>query len=390
MTPRDILTVCRILLAFGCISCERPTSLPMRVLDQPVALIADSALYDARDVRPAANGGWWVLADHEPFVRRYDAAGTLLRHVGRRGRGPTDLLTPWTFVDAPRVEEPPPIWDVGRHALLRVDSIGRATAWRPLRATNGSVRADIRNVTFGEPFQARAVGERLIYAAYGTNLYAGSDLLRPVLLSRSSDDRVDTLASFRNLEGRRRTIGSARLLVPVPLWDICPDSTLVTFDGVHPILTYKSLAHPGERTVVIAGGPPEPAELSDRELRTYVRHRLLREALEYRTDTAIAESTIDRVLSQFKEDFPKVRPRFVRLLCDSRANIWLQRFDLQEHPVGYGRHWLIVDPQGRAQEVQLAPRFLPVLITNDMLLGIWENTDGARVPARIALSSPGP
>lgn len=386
LARRSTLTVFASALAAATwAGCAQPSHrVEETSLGRAEAVMQDSSTYDARDVRRAADGGWWVLANAEPFVRRYDRAGLLVARHGRKGRGPTDMIRPWLFVGSPGDETPPLIWDVGRKVLISVDTLGQVSVVGSLVGALGPVRNDIETVTFGNPFQARSDGRSIVFAQYAGEISNTIHLARPTVFRlRSDSGTVDTIVSVRQSAEGNRPKGIAMSLVPIPLWDLCPDSTIAFLDAGGAVVYRIGVSGDTVSTAALPAADRMPRPFALDAVERHVRHLLVNEFLSFGRDTATVGAEAQRIARDFRADYPEHEPAFVRLVCDTEARVWLQRFSLATNPVGYGSSWLILDGSGRSRSVSLPPGFSPVQILAGEAIGLMEDHDGATWPARL-------
>lgn len=386
LARRRTLTVfASVLAATAWPGCAQPSHNTEEIsLGRAEAVMRDSSTYDARDVRRAPDGGWWVLANAEPFVRRYDRAGLIVARHGRKGRGPTDMIRPWLFVGSAGDMTPPLIWDVGRKVLISVDTLGQVSVVGSLVGALGPVRNDIETVTFGHPFQARSDGRSIVFAQFAGEISNTIHLARPTVLRLHRDSgAVDTIVSVREPGEGKRPKGVAMSLVPIPLWDLCPDSTIAFLEAGGAVVYRIGVGGDtvGTATLPVADRTPRPFALDAVE--RHVRHLLVNEFLSSRRDTSTVDVEALRIARDFRSDYPEHEPAFVRLVCDTKARIWLQRFSLATNPVGYGSSWLILDGSGRSRSVRLPSGFSPVQILDGEAIGLMEDHDGAIWPARL-------
>jgi len=210
----------------------------------PVATITDhslsvvspteSPLWEVRDVLDI-DGTIWALTAAAPFVHAFSPSGKLTSRFGRSGEGPGDFLFPYAVWPG-QPNGGLTVWDQGFSAALTFSSRGNLLS--SLRAPFlGAIRDDIATVTFGHPFRAVRVPGGFAAARYDSGVNHPNDLWNGGLLLVPDDgDDPQMLIDFA-LELPGASMRSlASLLVPVPLWDGCPDGRIAVLDPIARIL----------------------------------------------------------------------------------------------------------------------------------------------------------
>lgn len=376
-----------LVLCIGCRAQTHGTSSDEMLEVRAVNLFeTDSIMHDVRDVQVASNGDVWVLTGQEPFVYRFGSDGRLLRRFGERGRGPTEFFNPYALLMIEdRAATSVTVWDPGNRKLVMFDESGNLTAsrhWDPRSAA--FVRADIREISYGEPFELARLGGMYVVADYGRGINRTSDYLFAQLLFVDSLGAViDTLVDFK---GARGVFASGRLpgeLVDIPLWASCSPEQMAIFEPFGP--TVRWVDGTGEVRLV---DTLELARrrLTDADIRAYVRFTGTRELRGTTYDTSDVSRRIDKIITQNRNAFGETAPLVVRMLCDGAGRVWLQRFSTADDPIGYGHKWIVMSPDGSSLRVRFPPEFAPWQITGRRVIGVQTDAMGIERIASTTLS----
>lgn len=339
---------------------------------------------DARDVVPGASGGYWVLTDHEPFLSELDSAGRIVRSFAMRGRGPTDLLAPWSLAIEPGGGEAW-VYDAGKHLLMGVSSLARFPRAVPLRTVSGPVRADFRRVSYGDIATVLRDGDRVVAAYYSGEGSVSRHLLTPlIIVYDTSGLAVDTLLDFRASPPDTIGLGAALDLVPIPLWAGCGEGRVYVFDGYSGDLIEFSRSGV-RRDVQLAGaGTLRPTPTRDEDIQRYVIGQL-RHEYGKAADTMDLPAFARAVVRADRSRFSPLLPAASRLRCGPEETLLLQRFDLADDPVGYASEWVSIDPAtGTTRPLRLPAGFEPRFPLGERIVGILRDEDGV---ATIAIAA---
>lgn len=179
------------------------------------------------------------------------------------------------------------------------------------------------------------------------------DLRQIVLLSGPTPIEFrDTLYA-----GPPRTGSSdAEFLVPVPLWATCSDGTVVVFEPPDRLISIR----PALGTADTIDLPLLGRRIEEGDIRRFLRHSMEVELIgRPRPPDEVIERRINQVVRRGREMFGTEAPSATSLLCDDRGNVWIQGFDTEEHPVGFGRDWWIVDTGHIVATVRFPRGFQP-------------------------------
>lgn len=330
---------------------------------------ADDALWEVRDILEH-RGTVWALTASAPFVHGFTPGGGRIAAFGTAGEGPGEFQFPHGLWPGDS-EGTLTVWDVGRSKAQTVSSSGELLESRAL-ADPGVIRADIRTVTFGDPFRIFREGDAMLMGRYDSGVSSGDDLWRGKLV-RAYEKRgaaEELVVDFgRDLPGAQHRPRAPSVLTPVPLWDGCPDGRVAVLD---PLERTLHMFGPGQTGPEVIPLPWKPAELQRVEKFRYLKHQLTAEL----RNQDVPESEIDRIARSILVDaegmFPREAPIGVDLRC-SRDRVWIQEFDSDAHPLGYGPRWRTVsrhDPAPRFAQVSFPAGFLPYRITDSRAVGV--------------------
>ena len=304
-------------------SCDGPQPVDMpiiRIDPQSLTVLspAQDALWDVRDVL-VVDDMIWALTASAPYVRGFGPAGKLTARFGSVGEGPGEFRFPsaiWPGGSSGSVT----VWDSGSFAALTF-STGGALLSSSRTPLQGAIRADIGTVTFGDPFRAVPVPGGLVVARYDLGVNHGSDLWTGRLV-RIPDDGGDprVLLHFATDLPGAAHLPSASLLVPVPLWDGCPDGRIAVLDPVSRTLFMVDPAR-NERALFTLPWHPEPLGTDAR-----IAYMTSRVEAEFERGS-VSEAEIYRLAAEaernFAELFAKVEPLGVDIKC-APDRVWIQ------------------------------------------------------------------
>ena len=311
----------------------------------------------------------WALTEAAPFLRAYDRSGRMLADFGRSGQGPGELFSPWILSAAASPGEVI-VWDLATRRRSRFDAGGSFMTSTPAPISRGSIRADIRSVTYGDPFRVAEDGTGAWVAGYPGGLHRSDDFWSGRLLRITHPDAepavvLDFAADLPGAATRVPVMG----LAPVPLWDGCADGVVAVLDPVDRSLHLHAPDGAKHRYIPL----PWPARpLSHQEQLGYVQEMMRNET----RGTDIAEAEIERAaadaLARAGDHLTAEAPIGIDLRC-SPGRIWIQEFDGSSHPLGYGGAWRSVslgDPEAQFQRVIFPDGFTPYRFTDSTAVGV--------------------
>ena len=311
----------------------------------------------------------WVLTAAAPFLRAYDRSGRMLGDFGSSGEGPGELGNPW-ILSAAIPAGGVVAWDLATRRRSRFDAGGNFVSSSPAPVDRESIRADIRSVTFGDPFRAAEDDTGVWVASYPGGLTEGDHFWRGRLQRITHGDPepalvVDFAVDLPGAASRVPAIG----LAPVPLWDGCADGVVAVLDPVDRSLHLHGPDGTRDRQIPL---PWTGRPLLHEERLGYVRARARSEMRESDVSDAEIERAAAEVLVRAGDQMPETAPIGVDVRC-SPGRIWIQEFDGSSHPLGYGRAWMTVtlsneDP--RFQRVIFPEGFAPYRLTDEIAIGV--------------------
>ena len=328
----------------------------------------DEELWGVRDIIESGEL-IWVLTAVEPFLRAYERSGRMLGDFGGVGEGPGEFGNPW-ILTAATASGGVVAWDLATRRRSLFDADGNYVSSSPTPVTRESIGADIRSVTFGDPFRVAEDDTGIWVASYPGGLTEGDHFWRGRILRIGHGDPepavvLDFAVDLPGAASRVPAIG----LAPVPLWDGCADGVVVVLDPVDRSLHLYAPDGTKDRQIPL---PWTGRPLSREERLGYVRARARNEMRGSDVSDAEIERAAAEVLARAGDQMPEAAPVGVDLRC-APGRIWIQEFDGLSHPLGYGRAWMTVslhadDPP--FQRVIFPQGFAPYRLTDSVAIGV--------------------
>lgn len=388
MTRRRACALSLVVLGGSACDNLQPFEIPLEQIGENALSVlspGERALWGVRDVVDH-DGTIWALTTAAPYVHGFELTGGLSARFGAKGEGPGQLRFPSSVWPGPQPGSVT-VWDPGSLAALTFSAHGHflSSSQTP---TLGVVRSDIATVTFGHPFRAFRVPRALVVARYDSGVSHGGDLWNGRLILVSDDaEELGTIIDFaRDLPGASHR--STALLAPVPLWDGCPDGRIAVLD---PIARQLLLVSRTGRLLNAIPLPWETSTLSQESRLAYLVSRIRAEV----GDRDVAESEILDHAAQTARTmqglFAVEEPLAVDLKC-SPGQVWIQEFDPDGHPLGYGRVWRTVALNrevGAFSRVRFPADFSPHRISDSQAVGVVVDSVGFQRLAKVTLPSRG-
>ena len=362
-----------VLMTLGIGACapKLPDTSTVEVEIAPSALTTFQEGEELWGVRDIIESGEviWVLTAAAPFLRAYDRSGRMLADFGRSGDGPGELRNPWILSAATSAGEVI-AWDLATRRRSLFDVGGNFLTSTPTSITRESIRADIRSVTFGDPFRIAEDDTGIWVASYPGGISRGDDFWGGKIVRHAHGDVeptvvVDFAVDLPGAASRVPAMG----LAPVPLWDGCADGVVVVLDPVDRSLHLYRPGGTRDRRIAL---PWTGRPLSHGERLGYVRGMMRNET----QGTNITDEEIERaaadMLARAGDHLAAEAPVGIDLRC-SPGRIWIQEFDGSSHPLGYGRTWMTValdDAGPQFQRVLFPDGFTPYRLTDSVAIGV--------------------
>ncbi len=330
----------------------------------------------------------WVLTGAAPFLRAYDRSGRVLADIGRSGEGPGELLNPW-ILSATGSSGGVVAWDLATRRRSLFDAQGNFVTSTPSPIIRESIRADIRSVTFGDPFRVVDDNTGIWTASYPGGITRGDDFWGGRIVRHAHADSeptvvVDFAVDLPGAASPSRV--PAMGLAPVPLWDRCADDLLAVLDPVDRSL---HLYRPGGTKVRQITLPWAGRPLSQEERLGYVRGMMRNET----RGTNVSDDEIERaateMLARAGNHLAAEVPVGIDLRC-SPGRIWIQEFDGSFPPLGYGRTWwtVVLDDAGpQFQRVLFPDGFTPFRLTDSVAVGVMTDSSELQRVAVLPLAT---
>jgi len=349
-------------------------------------------LAEVVDLELADDGTVWLLNSAPPFFVALDARGREVASGGRQGGGPGEFGTPRGLV---RLDSGLWSWDPPRGALVKVsgtDGLEAVPAMRslPLRESRG---APMRTVIFNDILLVRA---RSWVAAHGgeailprTSAPLGVSVLH---LWDAEFVAVDPEApggtvtplfpTTPHLASPEEKYPGAELFLPVPLWSLCPDGTLLAYDPVRNRLVRVDASGEGLGTLPL---PParEVEATSGRLFEDLVPHMLASMPAGMAPPPEEVRAGFLAEFEEVRSQLGRVMPEYRDLACtggmagpggtgETGAYAWLQLLEIGRSGTGAGGRWLRVPLSGDAEVrvFRIPDRFRPLRFTDGVAWGV--------------------
>lgn len=222
-------SVCKLVGVLWLAACSEGKNSDVIGSVQSYQVVSAKALDDVDEVRDAfidQQNNLWVLGKSQPFIRIYDSEGRRVAEGGVRGRGPTDLLFPLSFVYPTDLGiSQPLVLDIGRHDLLVLNEKLSVGSSRSARTVIGNMRADLISLVSQLPNAAAVKGDTLLTVRVDRSAGTAIDLTAQSVVRTIGDQSTVLWYSPLNRSTR------LSWLVGYPLWDSCSDGSLIGVDA---------------------------------------------------------------------------------------------------------------------------------------------------------------
>lgn len=357
--------------------------------DQVTWQSPDGAFWGISDVLER-DGVIWVLSPVDPFVHGLQSGAEVVA-FGRQGDGPGEFRSATALLPIGDVGQIT-IWDAASRLYRTFSAEGLPVSTREAGSV-GTVRGNIDVVTFGDPLRVAVTAEGgTVRAEFASAVMWGSDLWTARLVRYEVGGKVQRLADFGDLRGAsHENLRTRGFLVPVPLWDACPDGSVVVFDPMARFL-YRVESGWEERDSLFVPWDARPLSRSDRL--NYLSGQMKAELQGRRVESSEMEAMLARAEQGSRDQFPASAPLAVDIKC-SEDRVWMQEYDGAAHPLGLGRRWRTISlavHTSAYSEVTLPAAFRLFRVSESRLLGVvTDDLDLQRVasiPLPQSLGSP--
>ena len=362
--PSLILT----LLVAGCAEGHSPDHTSISIgADQVTWQSPNGVFWRISDVLER-NGVIWVLSPVDPFVHGLRSGAEVVA-FGSRGDGPGEFRSARALLplgDSDQIT----VWDAASRLYRTFSHEGMPVSTREAGSL-GTVRGDIDVVTFGDPLRVAATaGGGTVRAEFAADVMWGSDLWTATLVRSGADGKVERVVDFGDLRGAsHEDLRTRSILVPVPLWDACPDGSAVVLDPMARFL-YRVKSSWEKRDSLFVPWDARPLTRADRL--NYLSGQMKAELQGLQVESSEMEAMLVRAEEGSRDRFPTSAPLAVDIKC-SEGRVWLQEYDGAAHPLGFSRRWRTVALAGPApaySEVILPPAFRLFRVSDSHLLGV--------------------
>lgn len=360
-----------VVLTLPFVGCgEAPGDAPASISfdsDQLIWQSPEGAFWEIADVLEK-DDMIWVLSPADPFVHGLRSGAEVVA-FGNQGDGPGEFRSARALLplgDAGHIT----VWDAGARLYRTFSSDGAPVSTRDASAI-GSVRGDIDAVTFGAPLRVEAAtGGKIVKAEFPGAVRWGGDLWTATLLRSSADGTVERTVDFGDLRGAsHEDLRTKSILVLVPLWDACPDGSVVVLDPIARSL-YLIDSSWAERDSLLVRLDVAPLTRTDRL--NYLQGQMESELRGQQIESSEMEAMLASAEEGSRDQFPVLAPLAVDIKC-SQGGVWVQKYDGASHPLGFGRTWHVFALAGSPSAyttVTLPPGFRLFRVSDSHLLGV--------------------
>ena len=382
--PISSLSVAFAVLVAGCADSRSTAPTVIGIdSDQVRWQSPEGAFWEVADVLEK-DGIIWVLSPVDPFVHGL-RSGAEVAAFGTQGDGPGEFRSARALLplgDTGHVT----IWDAASRLYRTVSSDGLPISTREARAT-GTVRGDIDVVTFGDPLRVAATAEGgTVRGEFAGAVMWGTDLWTAALVRTAPDGNVERLVDFGDLSGASHDdLRTRGFLVPVPLWDACPDGSVVVLD---PLARFLYLVESSWEERDSISVPWDVRTLSRDDRINYLKGQMNAELQGQRVEASEMEAMLARAEQGSRDQFPASAPLAVDIRC-SGGRVWMQEYEGAAHPLGFSRTWRTVALAGSTPayaEVILPPAFQIFRVSDSRLLGVVTDDMGLQRVASIPVA----
>ena len=317
------------------------------------------ALWDVRDIISVGDTVW-VLTAEAPFVHAFGPRAERLATFGGAGEGPGELRSPQAIVSW-NANVSLAVWDPGVSAVQVFSATGLPLSTVSL-PQSGFIRADIREIGFGDPFRVTVDTLGIVLALYDTPVMRANDLWhgRLVRVTRGDPGESQVVIDFgRDLSGSALARDMSQFLLPVPLWDTCPDGRIAILDPIVPTLIFVTQS-PNRDVHTLEW---KPRRLRPIEQLEYIKTLIRAESGDPGLDEAELNDIAVKTRHRLDGLLPTDAPIAVDMIC-AEDRVWIQEFDRSR--------WRSIDPTSGASalRVEFPHGFKPYSISQSRIVGV--------------------
>ncbi len=350
-------------------ACAGPRAEPPEVRTVPAdEIVRLAGLPDFVDVREVVRGrnGIWILDSESPYLTYVPADDPgAFRRFGREGSGPGELRAPRGLraVDGGVV-----VFDATLRRLVGfTDSGGVLAVPTAARESEAWIRPDLAEVTHVDPWRVRVAGDVEVSLAFAGRVTSAPDVWTGALVGTTPEREAMFRLELDDLAPPRER--PPTVFAPVPLWDVCGESVVLWNPARQAILRTDLSGTPLAETTVPADAP----EITQEGVEAFLRYQA---RLELGPGFERAGIDFRAQARQVRDAFGATGPAFVDLRCGAGTEVWLQTFDLGDHPLGLGSTWVRL-AQGHPQErVRFPSDFRPLTFDENGVTGVERTRAG--------------
>lgn len=370
-----------VTLAAGLIACAIGTDAPL--IERHVLISEETLkelpthelLHRVRDLQVDNSGRVWILSVDSPFISAVQPDDGDLTSFGTPGPGPEEMATPWSVI--PNGTGGAVIWDAGRRRVLEFNQVGddvQFVSGVHVEIESSTVLRSIEASSYGTPLRMRKAGSIFVVQPAHRPVLNTGDLREIVLLTGPAPSQIqDTLY----VGPRRAGSSSAEFLVPIPLWAACANGDVVVFEPPDQLISIRTA--PGTADTIVL--PLHRRKMDDGDIRRFLRYSMELELVgRVRPSDEVIERRIDQVLRRGRDIFSSEAPLATNLLCDDFGYVWIQGFDTEEHPAGFGRDWWVVGTNRVVAAVRFPRGFQPRVVSRFGIYGTLRDSLGLERP----------
>jgi hypothetical protein len=379
-----------LLVGAGACAADAPASEPSRLVATVLWLSEPGTnVVRYRDLA-LVNGEVWLLAQSSPFVHRYSSDGQRLGTSVPAGDGPGEVRFPnWIVPASGPTDTLGSAYLVHRvRELVPLEPRGHAAdRYLPFVVGGGAAILTLLDLSHGEPQLVRTwpghgfLAQQQREPVVSSPLEVGDAVLLIMDTGGAVHDTIVDLGELTDPLSDDRV----KTFIPIPVWGVCGESTLAVYSPRHDAVRWYGPDGEAQREVEL-GSAPRAITSTDRQ--RFVRAAILREARGQVGRVREMLASVGAIAAQMGPGFAKVAPSVVRVLCDDDGTAWLQMFDTDPDPRGYGREWLVIGPDGRRQQVRMPGDFHPRVVRGGALTGWMSDEDGVQQVARVVVPRP--